>query len=481
MKLRSFLLQRAHIAFSLVALAGLGASFNLVAQAAPTDIAMRDPSTLVKRDGVYYIFGTGHGTPEYSSRDRLTWTPLGPALPQAPLWLSAAVPQNRNDSAWVPDIAFFDGEYHLYSAYSSLGSKRSAIGLATNKTLDPKGWVDQGIVVQSDDALSFNTIDPSVFQDGDGHWWMSFGSHFDGIHVMPLDDRTGKRAANSQLTRIATRPDAPGNAIEASAIYFHDGWYYLFTNWGSCLQGARSTYNIRVCRSRTATGPYEDRTGRRALEGGGSLFLGSAIDDGTGRPFDDQVAPGHAGILRDGDQYFLSTAYEWSRFLNGQTTVNVQTLAWDFAGWPRAVLDNTPFKIVSNLGTHAVLEASNASANGAVVQTDAYEGRALQKWTLKHLGDGYYSITNVASGLVIGTVGGASTPGSKVELAPFQNLDSQKWYARQNEDGTYSLLLKSSNQSVALDVQGSSLNDQTPLQVWSDLASDAQKWTFHQK
>lgn len=449
------------------------ATSTAFALAAPTDLSVRDPSTIIQRDGVYYVYGTGTGTQQFSSRDRLHWTPLGPALAQTPAWLRAAVPDNHDNTVWAPDIIFFGGQYHLYSSYSAWGSKRSAISLATNKTLDPKGWVDQGIVVQSNETSGFNTIDPGVCRDAGGRLWMSFGSYQNGIYLAPLDEGTGKVVAGRALTLIATRPDSPGDTIEASTIYFHDGWYYLFTNWDYCCRGARSNYNIRVCRSRSVTGPFLDKSGKAALQGGGTLFLGAVFDDGSGRPVDDQVGPGHVGILRQGNAYTLSTHYEWSRLFRGQTTVNVQPLTWDADGWPRAVLDAGPWKIVSNLGSHAIVEASGTSA-----QTASYEAQAAQKWTLRHLGDGFYCAQGAASGLALGTLGGASEPGTKIQLAPFQNLPSQRWFLRQNEDGTYTLLLQAGGQKVALDVTGAALSDQTPLEVWTDNANNAQKWSF---
>ena len=30
---------------------------------------------------------------------------------------------------------------------------------------------------------------------------------------------------------VAEHPQSPGNSIEASAVYYHGGYYYLFVNW----------------------------------------------------------------------------------------------------------------------------------------------------------------------------------------------------------------------------------------------------------
>ena len=43
----------------------------------------------------------------------------------------------------MPEVARFDGEWHLYYSVSTFGSNRSCIGLATNATLDPQHAPDE--------------------------------------------------------------------------------------------------------------------------------------------------------------------------------------------------------------------------------------------------------------------------------------------------------------------------------------------------
>lgn len=64
---------------------------------------------------------------------------------------------------------------------------------------------------------------------------------------MTLSSSTGK-LASSTVTSLAQRT-ANNGAIEASVIYKHGSFYYLFTSWDNCCQGTSSTYNIRVGRS----------------------------------------------------------------------------------------------------------------------------------------------------------------------------------------------------------------------------------------
>ncbi len=445
-------------------------------RAAETNVFARDPSTIVKHDGVYWVYGTGKGIQQFSSKDRLHWTYRGPVFPTAPHWIADAVPGNKDNGSWAPDVHYFNGTYHLYYCYSTFGSKVSGIGVATNATLDPKSWVDQGKVVTTGEDTDYNALDPCIIEDANGGMWLSFGSYFSGIKLIALDAKTGKQSeTDSKVYRIASRPDSPGNAIEASCVYYHDGYYYLFVNWDSCCVGARSAYNVRVGRSTAITGPYLDKDGKDMLTGGGTLFLGSINDNGSGRLCDDEVGPGHVGILHDTDGDWVSTHKEWTRDKQGRTTMNVQKLAWDSDGWPRAVLDPGPYQIVSQLASHNVL----SMGKDAAIQIQPYEADKNQKWVLAYFGDGFYSVQQVGTGKALSVRGDSVEPGAKVDTSTFARKAGQLWLIKQGEDGSYTLFPKSGRKSVALDVSECSPSDGTLVQQWTANGLDCQKWSLH--
>jgi len=326
-------MRQASIRILVLLAAALGSA--VPGRAVETDCLMRHPSTIIKRGDTYWIYGSGRGVRQFSSTDRLHWTDRGPAFPTEPAWVEKAVPNHRKGFLWAPDIHFFHGTYYLYYCAATLGHNTSAIGLATNATLDPAKWVDHGEVVRSPGPDPFNVMDPCIFLDASGKPWLSFGSYFSGIKVMALDPLTGTRPRpDSSITTLAEHRVGRGNAIEASCITYHDGWYYLFVNWGSCLKGDKSTYSIHVGRSRSVTGPYLGKRGVDMRDGGGTLLLGSDYDDGSGRSVSPEVGPGHAAILTvDGQDYF-SCHYEWAKDKEGRTTVNIFKLTWDKGGWP---------------------------------------------------------------------------------------------------------------------------------------------------
>ena len=209
------------------------------------------------------------------SRRRLEILGAGPSVfSSPPSWTTSAVP-GFTGNFWAPDISYFNGLYHLYYAVSTFGSQVSAIGLATNPTLDPSNpsylWTDQGPVIESTTAVPYNCIDPSVTFDTSSNLWMSFGSFWNGIYMVQLDPSTGLINTDSPGRIHEAFNNASGDPIEASYLYQHGSYYYLFANWGTCCAGVNSTYNIRMGRSTNITGPYLDHNGVNMVSGGGTL------------------------------------------------------------------------------------------------------------------------------------------------------------------------------------------------------------------
>jgi arabinan endo-1,5-alpha-L-arabinosidase len=153
------------------------------------------------------------------------------------------------------------------------------------------------------------------------------GSYWSGIKLVELDPKTGLRLdTNSPLHALAWQ-----EAIEASCIYQHSNSFFLFVNWGQCCRGTNSTYNIRVGRSASVTGPYVDQQGVDMLQGGGTLLLGS---------FGYRIGPGHAGILEQGGTNWLSYHY-YTGQEPGMATLDLRPLQWTAAGWPEVQASST--------------------------------------------------------------------------------------------------------------------------------------------
>ena len=315
----------APIILAVLLITGQEVPTDLPAKFGSRGVRLHDPSTIVRDNGEFWLFYTGRGTPSYRSRDLITWTPGPRIFTNSPAWVSETVPDNRGGlDFWAPDVIHLSNRFLVYYSVSTFGRNTSAIALASNKTLDPESpnyrWTDEGIVIQSASTNNFNAIDPAVTLDQEGKLWMSFGSFWDGIKLIELNPTTGKRI----------QPDSPiyslarHEQIEAPFIYHRDGFYYLLLNWGRCCRGTNSTYNMRVGRSPKITGPYLDKEGKDMADRGGSLLLE------TEEMF---IGPGHPGILKDHDQYWLSLHF-YDGTERGRSKLALRPLTWDAGGWP---------------------------------------------------------------------------------------------------------------------------------------------------
>ena len=288
-------------------------------------VRAHDPA-MAKEAGTYYMFCTGPGISVRSSKDKSHWS-LPTQVFEKPLpWTSTEIKGFR-DFYWAPDISYFNHKWHLYYAVSTFGKNRSAIGLATNVTLDPSRpdyrWVDEGPAFQSYAADNYNAIDPNIAFDEKGQPWLSFGSFWSGLKIIKINLHTGKPGASSITpTGIASRP-MPG-AVEAPFIYRHGRFFYLFASYDFCCRGVNSTYNIKVGRSTNIAGPYLDRNGKSMMEDGGTPVLST-----VGR----WHGPGGNSVMRDGRKDLL-VYHSYDGHQNGAPTLRIEPIVWDNAGWP---------------------------------------------------------------------------------------------------------------------------------------------------
>jgi arabinan endo-1,5-alpha-L-arabinosidase len=293
----------------------------------PTGFTQRIHDPVMAKEGdTYYVFSTGSLLITICSQDLVEWVWCGRVFEKNPAWLTAAVPGVGD--LWAPDISYFNGRWRLYYAGSTFGSNRSTIGLVTNVTLDPNrpdyAWVDEGEVISSQTADNWNAIDPNLVLDADGQPWLAFGSYWSGIKLRKIDPSTGKLAADDTTLYPLAQRFTNSGAVEAPFISYHNDAYYLFVSFDSCCRGAESTYNVRVGRAATITGPYLDRDGKPLLEGGGTLILAA---------YDRWRGPGHNGLYRDGTtDWFVYHAYDAKQV--GIPKLRIEQLGWDAEGWP---------------------------------------------------------------------------------------------------------------------------------------------------
>jgi arabinan endo-1,5-alpha-L-arabinosidase len=281
------------------------------------DVYVHDPSGIAQDGSNYYIFATGLGIEIHTSHNLSYWTNGGKVFSSYPSWWKPIQPSGYG-TVWAPDVLKVGSQYRLYYAISTFGSETSCIGLATSSHL-ANGWADQGQVICSKNGVGYNTIDPHVFVASDGKHWMVFGSFWTGIKLVEINPSTGK-TANQQIYALAKDNDSQ-DSIEASWIQYANGYYYLYVDWGLCCKGVDSTYNIRVGRSKSATGPYVDKDGKDMASGGGTLLV--PIKHGH------VIGPGQVGIF---ENYLTYHYYDANN--NGTPTLNLVSLSYDSSQWP---------------------------------------------------------------------------------------------------------------------------------------------------
>ena len=294
---------------------------------------VHDP-VLAFENGTYYVFSTGFNVGSMTSKDLKTWKPGRSVLPETPQWAVEQIRGYRGHT-WAPDICKVGDKWYLYYSCSSFGKNTSAIGVATNKTLDPESpdykWVDLGKVIESKRGDNYNCIDPNLIIDDKGTPWLTFGSFWDGIQLVQLESDLKTPVGKPQTIARHTNPDAVpeegieanNNEIEAPFIIKEGKYYYLFASAGLCCRGMRSTYHTIVGRSKKINGPYKDQKGKLMTKGGGTTILGRD---------DKYVGAGHNGAAKvNGQWYFVAHGYD--RALNGASKLVVKKI--DFKnGWP---------------------------------------------------------------------------------------------------------------------------------------------------
>ena len=303
---------------------------------------IHDPA-IAREKGTYYVYSSSPTGTYYASSDLRTWTRRGSVFDGIPPWILDLIPQANHIGS--PDIEWFDGRWVLYYQSHIQGTCNAAIGVATNRTLDPASpdyeWKDHGLVLRStpefanfpylcgQDGVWFDAIDPTLFVDpADGRPWLAFGSTLGGIYLVEVDPGTLRPTQQPRdFVLLAARDlGLPDPIIEAPYLVRRGGWYYLFLSHDRCCQGANTTYKILVGRSRRLGGPYLDHEGRALLDGGGTVLIereGSLI--GTG----------HADVFSDGGyDYLVHHAYDATS--GYEPVLNVRRLVWDDEGWPSA-------------------------------------------------------------------------------------------------------------------------------------------------
>ncbi|MCR4738674.1 MAG: glycoside hydrolase family 43 protein [Lachnospiraceae bacterium] len=377
-------------------------------------VAVHDPSIL-KADGKYYIYGS-HMTAAVSDDLKNWKMTADKYMKTNPVYgqiydvadeafayagdkTSAIKTDDGATHVWAPDVIYNrkKGLYYMYYCTSSTwnasnlcyGTSESPAGpfiwqkaiiysgfnYKTLKDTDVCGYVDEDYAHRhyiKNGAYNYedypNAIDPSVFYDKEGRMWMVYGSWSGGIYLLEIDEETGDVIHPKVSEKDMGEPSDGGSftdpyygkrllggghiSIEGPYIIYDESTdlYYLFVSYGSLT--SNGGYQIRVFRSKTVDGEYEDMNGAYPVKSARHEDFGLKLSGNYKLPGLEKayMATGHNSALidDDGKKYVV---YH-TRFNDGGEghSPRVHQMFMNEEGWPCMLPYQTQGESISGEG-----------------------------------------------------------------------------------------------------------------------------------
>lgn len=155
-------------------------------------------------------------------------------------------------------------------------------------------------------------------------------------------------------------------------------------------------------------------------------------------------------------------------YTSNNTTAQSFTLSTTTVG--RSV-DDGYYELAASSDNSMTLDcADGTTTNGTNIQLWHANASAAQKFSVKYVGDGWYTVTSMKAGKVLDVAYGLADNGANVQLWDSNDSTAQKWrivsygggYCLMNGVGTY------------LDITGGSITNGSNIQTWSGNGSSAQ-------
>ena len=296
---------------------------------------LSDPAFVIGDNGYYYMVC---GNTLLKSEDCCNWEIcLGSIIKDRPLWGNEIYGRDIWAGIWAPDLIKIKDKWILYYSLSAWDMP-CGIGYATSDNIEGP-YTDHGKFFDLNEIGVLNCIDPQPFIDDDGSIYMTVGS-FQGNWLIELESdglscKNGIAYQKENKTLIAGQvSNWDGSQYEGGYIIKKDDYYYYFGSSGSCCEGKKSTYLVRVGRSKSIKGPYIDSNNRfLTMSGSGANYGNLVLWAGVNNP--DYSGPGHNSIFLDEAGDYWIYYHGWSKLDDwGTRHIFMDKLLWDEKGFP---------------------------------------------------------------------------------------------------------------------------------------------------
>jgi len=207
--------------------------------------------------GAYWIFPTTSAPYDqqtvmdaFSSTDLVTWT-------KHPRILDLGDVTWGKRALWAPSVVEKDGWYYLFFSANDIQSDDEVGGIGIARARSPEGpfedYLGRPLIGRFHNGAQ--PIDPFVFRDEDGSWYMTYGGwrhcniarlNDDFTGFVPFDDGSSFR----EIT--------PQGYVEGSFMLMKDGRYYFMWSEGGWTG---PDYAVAYAMASSPTGPFQ-RIGR---------------------------------------------------------------------------------------------------------------------------------------------------------------------------------------------------------------------------
>lgn len=168
----------------------------------------------------------------------------------------------------------------------------------------------------------------------------------------------------------------------------------------------------------------------------------------------------------------LQAYFDAGYTLNGGNNNNNQTPVYNGTlsdGW----------YYIKNVHAQKYLQVTNNSGTNAQnVELGTGTGVKGQKWYLKNLGNGYFTLQNGLGNFMLDIANGANSDGANAQIYSAYSGDPQQFTLKAGANGTYSILTKCSNNTKALDAYNWGTSNGTNICQWTYGGGNNQLWVF---